>query len=269
MKVSVIIPTYNRAYCLGRSIDSVLAQTYEDIELIVVDDGSTDNTKELLSAYMSKDKRVRYELLDSNEGVAAARNHGMAVAIGDYIAFQDSDDYWHPDKLKKQMDAIVATEADFSYTYIRYEDAGVRLCVIPPKDIPLSRMNDDILPQVLHDNIIGAPTLVMHRRCYEKIGGFDVNYPAMEDYDYAIRLAKEFKAVFVPEELLVATFSKNSVSSATTNFYVASCMLIGRYKKELLESGEFNHRVQELLNNAQKLNVTDEVVSLLEKVLQS
>lgn len=269
MKVSVIIPTYNRAYCLGRAIESVLAQTYTDLELIVVDDGSTDNTRFLVEEYARKDDRIRYVSMPGNSGVSAARNYGMECANGEFLAFQDSDDYWHNEKLEKQMKAIESTGADFSYTYIEYDAKDNIRCIIPDESIPHTSMNGDILARVLHSNLIGAPTLVMHRRCYEKIGAFDTTLPALEDYDYAIRLASWFKAAFVPEVLLTASATDGGISSNSANYYIASCLLIGRYKKELLSYNEFNYRVQVLMDNADKLGVRDKVIAMLEKVLQS
>jgi len=91
-KVSVIIPTYNRAHLIGRAIQSVLNQTYQDFELIVVDDGSTDNTNEVIKEFSQKDKRILYIKHDKNKGGSAARNTGIKAARGEYIAFQDSDD---------------------------------------------------------------------------------------------------------------------------------------------------------------------------------
>ena len=98
--ISVIIPTYNRAKLLPRAVESVLNQTYQDIELIIVDDGSTDDTMEWVRGI--KDDRVRYAQLN-HQGACAARNHGISIARGEYIAFQDSDDIWFMDKLEKQL----------------------------------------------------------------------------------------------------------------------------------------------------------------------
>jgi len=96
--ISVIMPTYNRARTLKRAIDSVLAQTYSDIELIVVDDCSTDNTKDIVDKY--SDERLRYVRLKKNSGACVARNVGIEKAKGEYIAFQDSDDYWEKEKIE-------------------------------------------------------------------------------------------------------------------------------------------------------------------------
>ena len=92
--VSVIIPTYNRAHLVGRAIKSVLNQTYRDFEIIVVDDGSTDNTKDIIKEFQKKDKRIKYIPYEKNKGGSAARNTGIKAAKGEYIAFLDSDDEW-------------------------------------------------------------------------------------------------------------------------------------------------------------------------------
>lgn len=98
--VSVVIPTYNRAHLVGRAIQSVLNQTYQDFEIIVVDDGSTDNTEEVVKSF--NDPRIRYIRHDQNRGGSAARNTGIKMARGEYIAFQDSDDEWLPEKLESR-----------------------------------------------------------------------------------------------------------------------------------------------------------------------
>jgi len=100
--VSVIIPTYNRAHLVGRSIQSVINQTYQDFEIIVVDDGSTDNTEDIIKEFQKKDKRIKHIKHNKNKGGSAARNTGIRAARGEYIAFLDSDDEWMPTKLEKQ-----------------------------------------------------------------------------------------------------------------------------------------------------------------------
>ena len=109
-KVSIVLPTYNRAKVLTRAIDSVLAQTYQDWELIVVNDASTDETEELLRRYEAKDHRIRHITFEKNRGVVAARNAGIQDSVFEWIAFQDSDDVWLPEKLELQIRSIEEKE---------------------------------------------------------------------------------------------------------------------------------------------------------------
>src|SRR4030042_6253183 len=117
--VSVIIPTYNRADCVTKSIDSVLSQTYNDYEIIVVDDGSTDNTRQILQSYV--DKCLIHYIYQDNAGCAAARNSGIRAAKGQWIAFLDSDDTWLPDKLAEQMQYLSETGLDVCFTNTTFD----------------------------------------------------------------------------------------------------------------------------------------------------
>jgi glycosyltransferase involved in cell wall biosynthesis len=117
-KVSVIIPTYNRAGLLKRAIQSVLNQIYQDFEIIIVDDASTDNTENVIESF--KEHRIRYIKHESNKGAAVARNTGIKFANENYIAFQDSDDEWLPEKLEKQMEIIEHASPRVGVVYTGY-----------------------------------------------------------------------------------------------------------------------------------------------------
>ena len=116
--VSVIIPTYNRVHTLPVSVESVLRQTYHNLEVIVVDDGSTDKTENYVRGLT--DSRVRYVRNTGQHGPAAARNLGVRLARGEYVAFQDSDDEWHPDKLEKQMPILLNPKERIDIVYCEY-----------------------------------------------------------------------------------------------------------------------------------------------------
>ena len=116
MLVSIVMPTYNAAEYIAASVESVLAQTVTDWELLIADDGSTDTTTEVLQKYLALDPRIKYEALKSNSGAAQARNNCLRRARGKYIAFLDSDDIWLPDKLEKQISFMERTDCDFSCT---------------------------------------------------------------------------------------------------------------------------------------------------------
>jgi len=118
--VSIIMPAYQAAVTIAESIKSVLAQTFDDWEMIIVNDASTDNTTGIVEAYADKDSRIRLFTNETNQGVAATRNYGVSLAKGQYVAFLDSDDLWHEDKLKKQLHFMIENDAAISYTATAY-----------------------------------------------------------------------------------------------------------------------------------------------------
>lgn len=265
-KVSVIIPTYNRGYIIRKSVESVLNQTYRDYELIIVDDGSTDDTESVIRGY--DDARIRYCRLDVNGGVCAARNYGISIADGGYIAFQDSDDMWYPDKLERQMALIENDEgAGFVYCKLKYRLGENAEVILPDERVPYDRKSGDIYRQVLWDNLIPCPCLVARKVCFDEIGGFDGGFAALEDYDLAIRLAKNYRAAFVDDVLMEAHVSQGGVSDNTANYLASECMLLGKHKKDFLDTNTFNHRVERILDNAEQAGVKDAVVAMLERVL--
>ena len=268
--VSIILPTYNRADKLGDAIGSVLAQNYETFELLVIDDGSTDQTETLINSY--EDKRVRYYRMEKNSGQSKARNVGMQMAKYDYLAFEDSDDLWRQGKLEAQMDAMLHADPDVGMVYhkFRYDLGDGRGMTLPDEKIPTDRKSGDIYAQLLWDNLVGTPAMLLKRECVDKVGGLDESLKCLEDYDFALRVAKKYKAIFLDEIYLDARYSISGVSGGDTGQYlIASCMLLAKYKADYLATDTFNHRVEIILRDAEKLGVTEVVVNLLEKVLQS
>ncbi|GAB2578941.1 glycosyltransferase family 2 protein [Dyella jejuensis] len=156
--VSVIMPVYNAEAWLSRAIDSVLAQSHALLELIVVDDGSSDRSPGMLEAYAALDARVHVLRQPANGGVAAARNTGIAAAIGDYISFLDADDWWHPAKLERQLNSMRESGALISYaSYWRVAENGRVLSkVTPPAQVDWRDM--------LASNFIGTLTGMYARR---------------------------------------------------------------------------------------------------------
>lgn len=117
--VSIILPTYNREHMVGKAIESVLKQSYTDFELIIIDDGSTDKTEQVIASY--NDKRIRYYRMQENGGQSKARNRGMQMAKYDYLAFEDSDDLWRPEKLEVQMNAMKKADLDVGIIYHKFQ----------------------------------------------------------------------------------------------------------------------------------------------------
>ncbi len=189
--VSVILPTYNRAYCLDRAVGSLLAQTFEDWELILVDDGSTDGTPGLRREFASV-LGERYRDLDSQrQGASGARNLGMEAARGEWIAFLDSDDVWIPEKLGLQLDALSANPAaGLCYTdFFEFDDA---YRILHPRHIIPAAMEGGIYPQLLEirHNIITCPSVVARRDLVLANGGFDETMRVCEDIDLWARLSR-------------------------------------------------------------------------------
>lgn len=267
-KVSVILPTYNRAEILKKSIDSVLMQSYPEFELLIVDDGSTDNTKELVASY--EDSRIRYLYTEINRGAAAARNFGIKNASGnaDFIAFEDSDDLWHKDKLKKQIKEMEQhPEAGFCYHKIAYDMGGGYRAILPDERLPAEKKRGEIYAQLLYDNLVDCPSMLIRKDVLKQIGVFDEMLKALEDYDLALRLSKIAPVVFVNEVLLDSAYSTTGVSGSAVNYLMASCILLGKYKKDYLETDTFNHRVEIIVADAERAGMKDQIVGFLENVL--
>jgi glycosyltransferase involved in cell wall biosynthesis len=193
--VSVIIPSHNRAWILKEAIDSVFAQRFRDFELIIVDDGSTDNTPELLAAYTT----LRVARQD-HSGVSAARNRGISLARGRYVAFLDSDDLWLPDKLsaqtaffRKRPDALICQTEE---TWIRN---GVQ---VNPK-----RRHIKPSGMIFEDSTrlcLVSPSAVMIRRSlFDQVGVYDERLPACEDYDLWLRTTCRFPVYLLPPPLVI------------------------------------------------------------------
>lgn len=266
--VSVIIPTYNRKHTICHSLESVLNQTYSNIEVIIVDDGSTDNTSTLIKAY--SDNRIQYIYKATNQGVAAARNTGIALASGEYIAFQDSDDIWHPDKLEKQLHLMNKfPNASFCYHKIQYQLDQTHSLILPDETVPYENKIGNIYGQMLHDNLIPAPALLARSSMIQKNGFFDTSFPALEDYDFALRLSKAGEAVFVDEILLDAQYSTNGVSGNPVNYLLASCLLLQKFKSDYIANNQLNHRIEIILRDSERLGMKEQFIHLLEKIMVS
>ena len=162
-KVSVIIPTYNREKLVPRAIQSVLDQTWQDLELIVVDDGSTDRTEQVVSGFT--DDRIRYVRLDKNSGVSHARNIGIESAQCEYIAFQDSDDEWLPEKLEKQMQVMLQAPETVGMVYCRMEgnDQDDERWICPRQDQEADELQGDMLLPLMIQNVVGTPAMLIRR----------------------------------------------------------------------------------------------------------
>lgn len=195
--VSVIIPTYNRAAWVAEAVASVLAQTWQDFELLVVDDGSTDATLEALAPWR---ERLIYLRTRENRGVAAARNLGAKAAQGRWLAFLDSDDLWRPRKLERQ---VAYLEAHPELRICQTDELWVRhgRRVNPP--VSHRKQGGRIFLPSLGRCLVSPSAVMLCRRLFWEAGGFDESLPACEDYDLWLRLAWRHDIGLVPEPLVV------------------------------------------------------------------
>jgi glycosyltransferase involved in cell wall biosynthesis len=228
--VSVITPTFNRAYCLGRAIDSALGQTHQPVEVVVADDGSTDGTGDMIARVYGKDPRVRY-VFQENRGVSAARNLGLATVRGDFVAFLDSDDVWKPWKLEVQLACLAgrpaagmiwsdmeAVDPEGRITHDRF----LRMMYsayrwFPPdrlfaESAPLARVAQqpaefvaggtlyvgDIFSPMVMGNLVHTSTVVLRRDRLEKVRAFNEDLRVSgEDHDFHLRTCREGPVAFV------------------------------------------------------------------------
>ena len=207
-KISVVIPTYNRADLISETLDSVLAQTYRDFEVIVVDDGSTDDTIKLLSKY-GQDIRI---IGQENQGAGSARNTGIREAKGEFIAFLDSDDLWLPKKLERQI-AFLDRNRDLSWVYTDVEvfdgESGRKLYILGQ----CSRLYEgDILPYLFLKNFIPSSTLLVRRSIFNEIGAFKT-LPMAQDCDMWLRIAALYPVGLIAEPLARYRIHRERISS--------------------------------------------------------
>lgn len=217
--ISVITPAYNAERFIGETIESVINQTYNNWEMIIVDDQSKDSTVSIVNSYQRKDERIKLYKLEENSGSAIARNTAMEKAKGRYIAFLDSDDAWYPEKLERQLQFMQQQDIAFSFTkYRRIEEDGT-LRETASK-APESVGYRDLLKHC----VIGCLTVMIDR---EKVGQLEmVNIRTRQDYAYWLEITKRgFRAYGFPEVLakyriVGNSISRNKLKAAKRQWYV-------------------------------------------------
>ena len=182
--VTAVVPAYNAASTVADTVQSVLSQTLEDLEVLVVDDGSSDSTSSIVESL--DDARVRV-IRQENAGVSAARNVGIRESRGEFIAFLDSDDLWCPDKLEQQLAFMEQKSVRATQTGVWY----VNQDLLPLYPGPCPPYEDAFLETLLFRHLPAFPsTLVLHRDVFDKVGFFDASLPILEDWEFAVRLAR-------------------------------------------------------------------------------
>ncbi len=218
--ISVIIPVFNREKTIERAVRSVLNQTYSDVEVLVIDDGSTDNTGDVVKHIM--DERLTYCALDKNMGACFARNKGITMAKGDYIAFQDSDDEWMENKLETQLKTMLDNQAEISFCqFNRFDSKGHS--VLPQIDEGFISRGD-----LLIESVVSTQTILAKRECFSEIL-FDPQMPRLQDYDICIRLSGKYNFYFLKSALVNMNVQTDSISTNWEKLYIALDNIFQKY----------------------------------------
>ena len=266
--VSIIITTYNREKYIGRAVQSVLRQTYGKYELIIVDDGSTDNTQEIIQKLIEKDNRVRYIKLEQNQGVSHARNVGMQEAKFDFIAFLDSDDEWYPNKLELQMRKMLESSEETGLVFCRMSGIGrdgKERFVCPAQSIEKEMLEGEIFLRLLRANVIGTPSVLIRRKCMEQVGGFKESLTCLEDWEWILRIAKNWRIGFVDEILVEVHKLDGSVSMNIAGYLITRCYIVSLYREVMRKAGSLEPVSREILAKAEQCGIKEEIQELLHR----
>jgi glycosyltransferase involved in cell wall biosynthesis len=218
--ISIVIPAYNAEAFIAEAIESVLAQDYQIREIIVVDDGSTDNTPGVLESYQNRIRFIR----QSNAGLGTARNTGIAAANGELIAFLDADDRWLPEKLSKQYKCLIHNpKAGLVHTDLlewRPQESSQT-----HREIGRGEFQGSCLPSLIQNNRVLPSTVLVKKECLDRVGNFDPQPTGVEDWDLWLRIAREYEFAYVAEPLVLyrmhdANMSANSLRMRSGEFYV-------------------------------------------------
>lgn len=254
--VSVVLPVYNREDTIKRAVDSVLCQTYSDIELIIVDDASTDRSAEIVSAY--QDQRIRLICLNKHGGANKARNIGIEHSRGEYIAFQDSDDEWCRNKLEVQVSFMQTKGYLVCFSpYYLHKKEGVSII---PGDFRTNKGYYNNLAGILKcHNVVGTPTLIFKKEIVSLLHGkvFDEILPRFQEYELLIRLVQLVDIGYIDEPLVYAYQDGNNISKNRGHLYEAAGRILKKH-------GSFLDKKSFLYTYIIKDAEYEEVVVLLE-----
>lgn len=241
-KVSVVIPTHNYGRFLAESLDSVLAQDYDDYEVIVVDDGSTDETQQVLASY---DGRVRC-VCQRHAGSAAARNTAIGVASGEMIAFQDADDVWLQGSLRQRVDMLdMHPELGMVFADVTVVKGNQVLFPSFLKERKvlqsIEKIAEDgdrfiftrsVFPDLLMERFVTTPTLLIRRQCFDEAGLWDTSVQDQEDYELQIRMAKRYRLGYINRIFAICRLHGNNITYKTASMNAKRLAVIHRYKND-------------------------------------
>lgn len=225
--VSVITPTYNREDFLPEAIESVLSQDYENFEFLIIDDGSTDNSKEVIDGYMDSGK-IRY-FYQENSGQSVARNKGISEAKGKYVCFLDSDNRWLPGKLSRSV-AELETSPEYDVLYADgtlINEAGEEI-----SRENMTRYTGNIVMELLKDNCVSMNTTMVRTHILREVGGFSSHVKVADDYDLWLRLSAKSKFLYISEYMADYRVMANQISSDKKRRFESNEEIITRFLKE-------------------------------------
>ncbi len=228
--ISVVIPTYNRAGKIEKAIQSIQAQTLSNWEIIVSDDGSLDNTQEIVTNLSKKDKRIRYISYSPNRGAQTARNAGIKAATGEWVAFLDSDDTWLPDSLERRLNAARQSNATVVHSgaLIQHKDKPLEVYHLP-------HWKGHIYKNVLSKEGPTFPSLLVKKEALERIGYLDEKVVAYQEWDTSIRLAKSYSFAFVVEPTFIYDYtSPDSISRSFARNAIGYSYIFHKHFNEIL-----------------------------------
>lgn len=235
MLISVVIPAYNREKYIEKSVRSILSQDYKELEVIVVDDGSKDKTSEVVSKI--DDERVKLITCEKNGGACKARNIGIENAKGEIIAFQDSDDVWHENKLTLSLKAMQESGADFVFTAVsRIGEKGyAENRIVPSYNLNNDVSNADKMKTLLHTNCVSTQTILAKKTVFDKIR-FDERLPRFQDWDLALQVVRGgYKVHFLEEPTVDCYVLGDSITAsgekAVKAYKIIEEKYIDEYKK--------------------------------------
>lgn len=263
--ISIIMPTYNREGLILHAIQSILGQTYTNWELIIVDDGSTDGTLQVVQSV--NDQRISYIKNEKNMGAALSRNKGAQLANYNYLAFQDSDDAWRSDKLEKQM-GYLSKHAEFDMVYSSFVNHHLDGSKVLVPNRQIGEREGKLLPTLLVNNVIGTPTILIKKETFENNGGFDGTLSALEDWDFVLRVSEASPIGFLSEVLVDAYQTEGSLSYDGAGYFHARCKMLASHYREAQEMNLFDELVGNLFREAEEHGMVEPVQKLFMRYLE-
>lgn len=266
--LSVIIPTFNRSSFLSRSINSVLNQSFKDFKLIVVDDGSFDDTSDLINKNY---KNIIY-LYQTNKGVSSARNLGIKKSQSEWIAFLDSDDEWHPKKLELQVKEL---KKNPSYLVCHTNEKWIKNGKHLNQKNKHQKQGGWIFEKCLPLCCVSPSSIVIHNSVFENCGIFDENFPVCEDYELWLRISSNYKFLYLPEKL-ITKYGGHSDQLSTKHWgmdrfrieALYKIIKVGKlsYKDLIIAKQMLRNKIEIYINGALKRGKLDEVENYLNRL---